>query len=154
MGLRHLMGEESLRQAVEELLSQGGARPCTRRELLDVLARHGGPDLSRFIAENLVKGGLAEPVLAGVEFRQTADGWHATGRMHNRGDAEALCKVVLTTDLGPVSAMVRAEGEKDGAFDLHTTRKPQAVMLDPDKECHRLVPSTMVGDRVFFQGGK
>jgi hypothetical protein len=50
--------------------------------------------------------------------------------------------------------MVRAEGEKDGAFDLHTTRKPQAVMLDPDKECHRLVPSTMVGDRVFFQGGK
>jgi hypothetical protein len=153
VGLRHLMGEEALRQAVEELLSRGGAQqPCTRRELLDVLARHGGPDLSRFLEENLVKGGLAEPVLEGVEFRQTADGWHATGRMHNRGDAEALCKVVLTTDLGPVPAMVRAAGEKDGAFDLHSTRKPQAVLLDPDKECHRLVPSTKVGDRVFFQG--
>jgi hypothetical protein len=153
-GLRHLMGEEALRQAVEELLSKGGARPCTRRELLDVLARHGGPDLSRFLQENLVKGGLAEPVLEGVEFRQTADGWHATGRVHNRGDAEALCKVVLATDLGPVSATVRAEPEKDGAFDLRTTRKPQAVLLDPDKECHRLVPSTLVGDRVFFQRGK
>jgi hypothetical protein len=152
VGLRHRMGEEALRQAVEELLSRGGARPCARRELLDVLARHGGPDLSRFLEENLVKGGLAEPVLEGVAFRQTADGWHAAGRMHNRGDAEALCKVVLTTDLGPVSAMVRAEGEKDGAFDLHTTRRPQAVLLDPDKECHRLVPSTLVGDRVFFQG--
>lgn len=154
VALRHLMGEEALRQAVEELLSQGGARPCTRGELLDVLTRHGGPDLSRFLAENLVKGGLAEPVLEGIEFRQTADGWHATGRMHNRGDAEALCKVVLTTDLGPVSATVRAEPEKDGAFDLHTTRKPQAVLLDPDKECHRLVPSAAPGDRVFFQGGK
>ena len=152
VGLRHLMGEEPLRQAVEELLSQGGARPCTRRELLDVLARHGSPDLSRFVEENLVKGGLAEPVLEGVELHQTADGWHATGRMHNRGDAEALCKVVLTTDLGPVSAMVRAEGEKDGAFDLHTTRRPQAVLLDPDKECHRLVPNGAPGDRVFFQG--
>jgi hypothetical protein len=154
VGLRHLMGEEALRQGIEELLSRGGQQPCTRRELLDVLTRHGGPDLSRFLTENFVKGGLAEPVLEGVEFRQAADGWHATGRMHNRGDAEALCKVVLTTDLGPVSAMVRAEAEKDGAFDLHTTRKPQAVLLDPDKECHRLVPSTLVGDRVFFQGGK
>ncbi|PYQ67376.1 MAG: hypothetical protein DMF53_01805 [Acidobacteria bacterium] len=152
VGLRHLMGEEALRQAVEELLSRGGARPCTRRELLDVLARHGGPDLSRFLEENLAKGGLAEPVLEGVEFRQTADGWHATGRMHNRGDAEVLCKVVLTTDLGPVTATVRAEPEKDGAFDLHTTRRPQAVLLDPDRECHRLVPSAAPGDRVFFQG--
>jgi hypothetical protein len=61
---------------------------------------------------------------------------------------------VLTTDLGPVSALVRAEGEKDGAFDLHSTRKPQAVLLDPDKECHRLVPNGAPGDRVFFQGGK
>lgn len=155
VGLRHLIGEEALHQAVEELLSRNaGQQPCTREELVEALARHGGPDLARFLQENLVKGGLAEPVLEGVEFHQAADGWHATGRMHNRGDAEALCKVVLTTDLGPVSAMVRAEGEKDGAFDLHTTRKPQAVLLDPDKECHRLVPSTLVGDRVFFQGGR
>ncbi|MFL6237031.1 MAG: ABC transporter permease [Thermoanaerobaculia bacterium] len=154
VGLRHLMGEEKLRQAVEELLSQNVQQPCTREELVEVLARHGGADAARFLAENLVKGGLAEPVLEGVELRQTADGWHATGKVHNRGDAEALCKVVLTTDLGPVSAMVRAEGEKDGAFDLHTTRRPQAVLLDPDRECHRLVPSAAPGDRVFFQGSK
>ena len=118
------------------------------------MARHGGPDLPRFLHDNFVEGGLAEPVLEGVEFHQAADGWRVTGRMHNRGTAQALCKVVLTTDLGPVSAMVRAEPEKDGAFDLHTIRRPQAVLLDPDKECHRLVPSAAPGDRVFFQGGK
>ncbi len=157
MGLRHLMGEETLHQAIEDLLSRGDPRhPCSREELLEVLARHGGPDLARFLEDNLVKGGLAEPVLEGVEFHQAPDGWHATGRMHNRGTAEALCKIVLTTDLGPVSAVARAEPEKDGAFDLRTTRRPQAVLLDPDKECHRLVPNGApgAGERVFFQGGK
>jgi hypothetical protein len=154
-GLRHRMGEEALRQAVEDLLTHGDDRhPATRRELLDTLTRHGGPDLPRFLEDNLVQGGLAEPVLEGVEFRQGADGWHATGRMHNRGDAEALCKIVLTTDLGPVATLARADGGKDGSFDLHTTRRPQAVLLDPDKECHRLVPNGAPGDRVFFQGGK
>jgi hypothetical protein len=155
MGLRHRMGEEALQQALAELLSrQQDQRPCTRQELFAVLERHGGPDLPRFLHDNLVAGGLAEPVLEGVEFRQGADGWRVTGRMHNRGDAEALCKVELTTDLGPVQTLARAEPGSDGPFELHTTRKPQAVLLDPDKECHRLVPNGAPGDRVFFQEAK
>ena len=155
VGLRHRMGEEALRQAIEDLLSsRNDQHPCTRQDLLATLARHGGPDLSRFLQDNWVDGGLAEPVLEGVEFRQAPEGWRVTGRMHNRGDAQALCKVVLTTDLGPVAAMVQAEGEKDGAFELRTTRRPQAVLLDPDKECHRVMPNGAPGDRVFFQGGK
>lgn len=154
VGLRHRMGEEALRQAIEDLLSHGdGQRPCTRQDLYDTLARHGGPDLPRFLQDNLVDGKIAEPVLAGVEFHQAPDGWRVTGRMHNRGEAQALCKVVLTTDLGPVAAMVQADGGKDGAFELRTPRRPQAVLLDPDKECHRLVYSAAApGDRVFFQG--
>ncbi len=157
VGLRHRMGEEALRQALAELLShQRDQRPCTRQELLAVLARHGGPDLPRFLRDNLVAGGLAEPVLEGVEFRRVADGWRVTGRMHNRGDAEALCKVELTTDLGPVQTLARAEPGADGSFELHTTRKPQAVLLDPDKECHRAMPNGApgAGDRVFFQEAK
>ncbi len=155
-GLRHRMGEEALRQAIEDLLSSGGGqRPCTRQDLYAALARHGGPDLPRFLQDNFVDGKLAEPVLEGVEFHQAPDGWRVTGRMHNRGEAQAFCKVVLTTDLGPVAAMVQADGGKDGAFELRTPRRPQAVLLDPDKECHRLVPSAAApGDRVFFQGGK
>lgn len=152
-GLRHRMGEEALRQAIEDLLSSGGDQhPCTRRELYATLARHGGPDLPRFLQDNFVDGKLAEPVLAGVDFHQAPDGWRVTGRMHNRGEAQALCKVVLTTDLGPVVAMVQADGGKDGAFELRTPRRPQAVLLDPDKECHRAAPSGAPTDRVFFQG--
>ena len=47
-----------------------------------------------------------------------------------------------------------AEPGKDGLFELRTTRRPQAVLLDPDKQCHRLVPNGAPGDRVFFQGGE
>jgi hypothetical protein len=93
-------------------------------------------------------------VLEGVEFHQGTGGWRVTGRMHNRGDAQALCRVELTTDLGPVPALVSAEPGKDGLFELRTTRRPQAVLLDPDKQCHRLVPNGAPGDRVFFQEGK
>lgn len=153
-GLRNRMGEEAVRQAVDEVLSAPTGRPATRRELFTALARHGGPDLGRFIEENLVKGGLAEPVLEGVEFLPAGDGWRVTGRMRNEGDAEALCKVVLTTDLGPVEAVVRAAGGEATAFELRTQRRPQAVLLDPDKECHRMVPNGAPRDRFFFQGTK
>jgi hypothetical protein len=156
VGLRHRMGEEALRQALVELLSrQQDQRPCTRQELFEVLERHGGPDLPRFLRDNFVEGKFAQPVLEGVEFHQGADGWRVTGRMHNLGDAQALCKVELTTDLGPVPTLVSAEPGKDGLFELRTTRRPQAVLLDPDKECHRLVPNGAPGrDRVFFEEGK
>jgi hypothetical protein len=153
--LRHRMGEEALRQAVDELLSRTDEqRPGTRQELFETLARHGGPDLPLFLKENFVQGGLAEPVLDRVEFRQAADGWRVTGRLHNLGNAEALCKVALTTDLGPVETLVRAAAEGDGSFELRTTHRPLAVLLDPDQECHRLVPNGAPRDRVFFQGGR
>jgi hypothetical protein len=152
-GLRHRMGEEALRQAIDDALSGGspGDGGLTRADLFAALERHGGPDLQRFVTDNLVKGGLAEPVLDEVEFRVEPGGWRVTGKVVNRGDAEALCKVELTTDLGPVEALVRAEAVGAGAFELRTSRRPQAVLLDPDRECHRLVPNAAPRDRVFFQ---
>ncbi len=155
-GLRRRMGEEALRQAIDEVLAPeaGGAgeRTLTRADLFAALERHGGPDLARFVADNLVRGGLAEPVLDGVELSAEPGGWRVRGKVVNRGDAEALCKVELTTDLGPVEALVRAGAEGAGAFELRTSRRPQAVLLDPDRECHRLVPNAAPRDRVFFQG--
>ncbi|MFL6194619.1 MAG: hypothetical protein ACJ75H_10650 [Thermoanaerobaculia bacterium] len=151
-GLRNRMGEEAVRQALDEVLSRPTDRPGTRQELFAALVRHGGPDLGRFVEENFVKGGLAEPVLDGVEFLPAGDGWRVTGRMSNEGDAEALCKVVLNTDLGPVETVVRAPAGQATAFELRTNRRPQAVLLDPDKECHRLVPNGAPRDRFFFQG--
>lgn len=153
-GLRRRMGDEALRQTVEDLLSQGDGRPCSREELFAALERRGGEDLHRFIQENLVAGGLAEPVLDGVEFRQEAGGWRVTGKLANPGDAEALCKVALATDLGPVETLVRAPAGGAGSFELRTARRPQTVLLDPDRECHRLVPNGAPRDRVFFQGSQ
>lgn len=150
-GLGHLMGEETLRQAVDEVLSREPERPATRQELYAVLERRGGPEARRFIADNLLAGGIAEPVLDAVELRQTGEGWQVTGRVQNRGDALARCRVVLATDLGPVETLVRAEPGGASPFVLTSRRRPLTVFLDPERECHRLIPNGAPRDRVFFE---
>jgi hypothetical protein len=151
-GLRHQMGEEAMRQAVEEVLARRDGHAATRKEMFAAFERHGGPDLHRFLQENLVEGGLAEPVLDGVEFLPAGDGWRVTGQVVNRGDAQAVCKVVLTTELGPVETVARAGAGQAAAFELRSSRRPQAVLLDPDQECHRLISSGAPNLRVSFQG--
>jgi hypothetical protein len=91
-------------------------------------------------------------VLDGVTLRRAGDGWRVAGRMLNRGTGEALCKIVLTTDAGPVETEVRAEGGEAGAFAIVTAHRPQAVWVDPDRQCHRLVRPVFFGDRVYFNG--
>ncbi len=150
--LRMRMGEESLRRAVDELLSRRGRQPLTREELFALLRQRSEAPLERMIEDFFVQGLLPEPVLEGVELRRTAEGWRVTGRMVNQGDGEALCKIALTTDLGPVETTARAGAGAAGTFELTTARRPQAVWLDPDRECHRLIRSVFFADRVYFEG--
>jgi hypothetical protein len=149
--LRLRMGEEPLRRAVAELLAREGGPPATRAELFALLRQRSEAPLERLIEDFFVKGLLPEPVLEGVELRRNADGWRVTGRMVNRGDGEADCKIVLTTDLGPVETTAQAGAGESGGFTLTTSRRPQAVWLDPDRECHRLVRSVSFSDRVYFE---
>ena len=149
--LRLRMGEEPLRRAVNELLAREGGPPATRVELFDLLRQRSEAPLERLIEDFFVKGLLPEPVLDGVELRRDGDDWRVTGRMVNRGDGEALCKIVLTTDLGPVETTARADAGAAGTFALATSHRPQAVWLDPDRECHRLVRSVSFSDRVYFE---
>lgn len=152
--LRSRMGDEPLRAAVEEFLSRGDdptAPPGTAQELFDLLARHSPQPVDRLI-EDLLNGNLPYPVLDGVELRRAGDRWRVTGRMVNEGRGEALCKVVLATDLGPESTVVRADGGRSGSFELATRHRPQGVFLDPGHECHRLVKMEAPRDRVYFSG--
>ncbi len=148
--LRYRMGEEALRSALDDLLSRQGTGALTRDELYALLLEQGGRgEVGRMIQDFFVQGALPEPVLEDVAFRRAGDGWRVTGEMLNRGTGEALCKIVLTTSLGPVETIARAEAGQSGSFSFSTPHRPQAVLLDPDRECHRLAPPT---DRVFFEG--
>lgn len=148
--LRYRMGEEALRVALDDLLSREGTTPLTREELYTLLAEQDERgEVGQMIQDFFVQGALPEPVLEDVAFRRAGDGWRVTGRMLNRGTGEAHCKIVLTTSLGPVEIFARAEGGQSGSFSFSTPHRPQAVLLDPDRECHRLAPPT---DRVFFEG--
>ncbi len=153
--LRSRMGDEPLRAAVEEFLDRGydpGATPGTAQELFDLLARHSPQPVDRLVRDSFLAGDLPYPVLDGVEFRRKGDGWQVTGRMVNEGKGEALCKVVLATDLGPESTVARADTGQSGSFELTTRYRPQGVFLDPGNECHRLVKMGAPRDRVYFKG--
>lgn len=159
--LRSRMGDEPLRAAVEEFLGRGNdpAAPAgTAKELFDLLIRHSPQPVDGLIRDSFLDADLPYPVLDGVEFRRAAGaagdaGWRVTGRMVNEGQGEALCKVVLATDLGPESTVVRADGGQTGTFELATRHRPQGVFLDPGHECHRLVKMGAPRDRVYFTGG-
>ena len=150
-------GAEPLRAAVEELLAPGGDhadRPATFTELAAILERRSERPVGPMIRDFFLAGRLPEPVLDDVDFHAAADGWRVTGKVHNEAEGEALCKLVLTTDVGPVEIEVRTGSGETVPFSFATTHRPLGVFLDPDRECHRLVYMGAPRDRVYFQVGK
>ena len=146
-------GEETLRRAIEDLLAQGGGRPASRKDLFALLEARSAAPVGRMVQDFFVDGSLPEPVLEEVEFRRAGGLWRATGKMKNQGYGEALCKVVLVTDLTPAETVVSAGTGEAAAFTLESPYRPQSVVLDPDRQCHRVVPRAAPRDRVNFQGG-
>jgi hypothetical protein len=152
VALERRTGAQALRLAIDDFLSVPGERPGTARELFDRIAARSEAPVERLIADLFETGALPEPVLAEVRFQHAAEGWRAVGKVVNEGDGEALCKVVLTTDLAPVETVVRAGTGEAVAFALASRHRPQAVLLDPDQECQRLVRNGAPRDRVYFHG--
>jgi hypothetical protein len=74
--------------------------------------------------------------------------------VRNLADGEAVCRVVLAAAVAPVETTITVGTGGSVAFSLETPHRPQAVFLDPDKECHRLVTSMVPQDQVFFKGEK
>ncbi len=150
------MGAEPLKAAVEEFLARGedpARGPGSATELFELLVRHSPHPVDRLIQDYIVAGHLPEPTLEGVRFLRAGDGWRVTGKMANKGTGEAICKVVLNTELGPESTIVRADTGETAPFEISTRHRPQGVILDPDAQCHRLVRKAGTPDRVYFEGG-
>ncbi len=104
------------------------------------------------IRDFFLAGKLPELVLEGVDFEPAGSGWRVTGRVRNLGDGEAICRVVLTTELGPVETEVRTGTAESTPFAFSTAHRPQGVFLDPDRECQRLLGQGLPRDRVYFRG--
>jgi hypothetical protein len=148
-------GTEPLRASVEELLARGGDKAATFAEWAEILERRSDGPVEPLIRDFFLNGAIPEPTLEDVAFQSAGGvggGWRVTGKVHNEGDGEALCRVVLTTDLGPVETTVKTGTGETAAFVLTTSHRPQGVYLDPDQECHRFM-RLGIRDRVFFQGG-
>jgi hypothetical protein len=151
--LENRAGREPLREAVDELLSQGGDKPATFDEFAAILGRHARQPVDGMIRDFFRAGRLPELVLEDVVFHRSTAGWRATGKVHNVADGEVTCRVVLSAAVAPVETTVTVGTGGTAAFSLETTHRPQAVFLDPDHECHRLERMGAPRDRVFFEGG-
>jgi hypothetical protein len=152
--LEHRTGREPLRAAVDELLSREGDRPASFDEFEEILRRHATEPVDGLIRDFFRAPRMPELVLEDVAFRRTGDRWQATGRVHNLADGEAICRVVLAAAVTPVETTVTVETGGSVPFSLETPHRPQAVFLDPDNECHRMVRMGAPRDRVFFEGGR
>lgn len=153
--LEERVGAESLRQIIDGFLAESGGGDATAQELLARIRERSEAPVERLIQDYFVDGRVPEPVLEEVHFQAAAGGgWRATGRVHNLGDGEALCRVVLSSDLGSSETVVSAGTGQSVSFELRTPHRPQAVLLDPDNQCHRLVRNGVPRDRVYFEGGR
>ncbi len=148
-------GAEALRASIEELLAPGPAHaetPARFAELAAILERRSERDVRPMIRDFFVAGRLPELVLEEVVLQPAGGGWRVTGQVHNLGDGESICRLVLTTDLGPAETEVRTETGTRASFAFTSSHRPQGVFLDPDQECHRLVRKGVPRDRVYFNG--
>jgi hypothetical protein len=152
--LEERVGAESLRQIIDSFLAETGGGDATAQELLDRIVERSEAPAGRLIEDLFVVGRVPEPVLEEVRFQPAGGGWRAIGRVHNLGDGEALCRVVLSSDLGSTETVVSADTGQTVPFELRTPHRPQAVLLDPDQQCHRLVRNGVPRDRVYFEGGR
>jgi len=151
--LEHRAGREPLRATVDELLSRGGDRPATFDEFAEILRRRAQLPVDGMFRDFFHAGRLPELVLEDVAFHRTGAGWRATGRVHNLAEGEAVCRVVLTAALTPAETTVTVGTGGMASFSLDIQQRPQAVFLDPDRECHRMERKGAPRDRVFFEGG-
>jgi len=145
-------GAEPLRASIEELLARPGNTPATYAEWTEILKRRSEGPVEPLLRDFFEHGFIPLPTLVDVDFQPAGGGWRVSGKVHNEGDGEAACRVVLTTDLGPVETTVTAGTGATVPFVLTTGHRPQGVYLDPDQECHRGMRLGL-RDKVFFQGG-
>jgi ABC-type transport system involved in multi-copper enzyme maturation permease subunit len=145
-------GAEPLRASIEELLERPGNTPATYAEWAEILKRRSEGPVEPLLRDFFEHGYIPMPTLVDVDFQPAGGAWRVTGKVHNEGEGEAACRVVLTTDLGPVETTVTTGAGATVPFVLTTSHRPQGVYLDPDQECHRGMRQGL-RDRVFFQGG-
>jgi hypothetical protein len=141
-GLRHRVGTKVLMDGVEELVGATGSAPASARELFRVLERRSGQSLDRFFDDFVAGGKLPKLQLADVTFVRQGATWVVEGVVENSGSGQAICEVVLRTEVAAMLVEVEADGGERSEFRFETRHRPVKVELDPDRKCFRWEPKT------------
>ena len=136
------IGGDHFYAGIESFLAAGGETPGTIEELLAELERRSGISLERTYQDHFQ--GDALPLLRLEEVRSTrrGDGWLVEGMLRNTGSGEAVCPVIVKTEIAELKLTVTVDTETASSFSVRSDHRPHTVLLDPERTCYRFLLRT------------
>lgn len=135
--LTHRVGDENLDSAIEAYLGAEAAEAGDLEGLLMAIEERSAQRLERMYKDFFFGSALPELRLEGVDVRRQGSGYRVVGQVRNIGTGQAVCPLIARTEFGSVETVVRVEGGTSTAFALDSPWRPDSVLLDPQRRCHR-----------------
>ncbi len=136
--LESRVGSETFYAVIESFLS-AGATPGTAEELLAELEARSGRSLARMVEDHFQGGALPMLQLEEVRSQHVGGAWKVEGKVRNVGTGEAVCPVIVKTEVGEMKLEVTVGSASASPFAVRTQAKPHTVLLDPQRTCYRFV---------------
>lgn len=146
--LEHRVGAQAFTDGLAVFLD-GPVHPSgSLQELLESISHRSGRPLDRFYSDYVTGAALPVLSLEDVRARRAGREWDISGRVRNLGTGEAVCPVVLQTDLDMTGTQVTVGSSSAVPFAFKSPHHPRAVLLDPDERCYRFRPNSGAVERV------
>ncbi len=135
-------GGDTFYAAIESFLAAGGEEPGTLEELLAEIETRSGISLERTYEDHFL--GDAQPILELMDVRSQRldEGWRVEGKVHNRGTGQAVCPVIVKTEIHELQLTVTVDSESSSPFATRALSRPHTVLLDPNRTCYRWLLKT------------
>ncbi|MEM7354128.1 MAG: hypothetical protein AAF657_25215 [Acidobacteriota bacterium] len=143
------VGSDNFYSAIESFLAASSGEPGTIQELFRRLEERSGVSLTRIYEDHFE--GNALPMLRLVDARSERwEGqWRVVATLRNTGTGEAVCPVVVKTDVSERVIRVTVDSESDSAFTVSVTTRPHTLLLDPEDTCYRWkTPASQALERI------
>lgn len=141
------LGGDHFYAGIESFLSAAGKTPGdetpgTIEELFAELERRSGISLQRTYDDHFTGGALPILRLEEVSSAKQNGGWRVDGLLRNTGTGEAVCPVIVKTEVAELKLTVTVDSETASPFSVATESRPHTVLLDPELTCYRFLLKT------------
>lgn len=137
--MEHRVGWRNLKSGIEAFFADSEAGRGDVAKLLAEVEKASGVSLARMYADYFAGDALPEMRLEDLETRRLGRRWQVTGELLNVGSGEAVCPLVVKTEIESVETVVTVEEKGATPFTIETLERPETLLLDPQRVCLRYV---------------